>query len=724
MKNSWHIFTQDMKNIGKNWVVLVILGGLVFLPSLYAWLNIKASWDPYGQTDQIPVGVVNEDTGETVRDQRIDVGNDLVETLKENDSMKWKFMDKRDAMDQLEKGDLFAVILIPENFSKNLGTVIQSNPQKANVEYYVNEKINAIAPKITEKGASVIVEDISSEFVSTVNGIIFEVFNDIGLEIEEEMPNIEQFEDYLFTIEEKLPEIHETLISTLSDAEEAQTIVRKAQNKMPEVETAVQSGLDTIDETNAFLEEAEKELEQLGPRIKEELDLAQDTVSSIHGFIEEVEEAGIDFSEGEAIQERIEEQINASLESLQTIQDILEAVVEQMENEEDPNEEALETLKAALTDLEELTTTLEEGKSEVDNIAAFLEEKKAEVEDVLAHVKNVVTDVEQALQTFSEIYNQRIEPFVLEQFAQAKATIADARSMVTEIQNTLPSVKELLNRTDGSLTDGKELLNEVLGEYPYINDKVTELADRVRSAQEDVDLQEVIELLQNDPEAERGFFAEPVTLTEHSLFPIQNYGTGMTPFYTVLSLWVGGLLLISLLATEYSVDASFRPREVYFGKLFLFTLLGALQASIVTLGDLFIIQVDIAHPVWFVVFGLFCSLVFILIIYTFVSVFGDVGKPLAIVMLVLQIAGSGGTYPVALLPKFFQTISPFLPFTYAVELMREAVGGIVWSNALVDVLVLSIFVMLIVLFGTFLKEPINKNFEKVLEKSKNAGIFH
>src|SRR5699024_8538197 len=377
-----------------------------------------------------------------------------------------------------------------------------------------------------------------------------------------------------------------------------------------------------------------------------------------------------------------------------------------------------------LTDLEELTTTLEEGKSEVDKIAAFLEEKKAEVEDVLAHVKNVSTDVEQALQTFSEIYDQRIEPFVLEQFAQAKATIADARSMVTEIQNTLPSVKELLNRTDGSLTDGKELLNEVLGEYPYINDKVTELADRVRSAQEDVDLQEVIELLQNDPEAERGFFAEPVTLTEHSLFPIQNYGTGMTPFYTVLSLWVGGLLLISLLATEYSVDASFRPREVYFGKLFLFTLLGALQASIVTLGDLFIIQVDIAYPVWFVVFGLFCSLVFILIIYTFVSVFGDVGKALAIVMLVLQIAGSGGTYPVALLPKFFQTISPFLPFTYAVELMREAVGGIVWSNALVDVLVLSIFVMLIVLFGTFLKEPINKNFEKVLEKSKNAGIFH
>lgn len=724
MKNSWHIFSHDIKVIGKNWVVLVILGGLVFLPSLYAWLNITASWDPYGQTDQIPVGVVNEDTGETVRGQHIDVGSDLVETLKNNTSMMWKFMEKDEAMDQLKKGDLYAVILIPENFSKNLGTVIQTNPEKANVEYYVNEKINAIAPKITEKGASVIVEDISSEFVSTVNGIIFEMFNDIGLEIEEEMPNIKQFEDYLFTIEEKLPEIHETLTSTLSDAEEAQDIVKQAQNKMPEVESAVQNGLTTIDETNAFLEEAENELEQLGPRIREELDVAQETVSSIRGFIEEMEKAGVDFSEGEVSQEAIEEKIDASLESLQTIQDVLTSVVEQMENEEEPNEEALETLKSALSDLENLTTTLEEGKGEVDKIATFLEEKEAEVGDVLSHVKDVSIEVEQALQTFTETYDERIEPFVLEQFAQARTTIADARSMVTDIQNTLPSVKELLNRTDGSLTDGKELLNDILGEYPYINDKVTELAERVRLAQQDVDLQEVIELLQNDPEAERGFFAEPVTLTEHSIFPIQNYGTGMTPFYTVLSLWVGGLLLISLLATDYSLDASFTPREVYFGKMFLFTILGALQAFIVTLGDIFIIQVDIAHPVWFVVFGLFCSFVFILIIYTFVSVFGDVGKALAIVMLVLQIAGSGGTYPVALLPEFFQKISPFLPFTYAVELMREAVGGIVWSTALLDLLILSIFVVLIVLFGIFLKEPINKRSEKLLEKSTDAGIFH
>src|SRR5699024_5848712 len=179
MKNIMNIFKTYMKNIGTNWVAAILIGGLIILPSLYAWLNIKASWDPYGQTDQIPVGVVNEDKGATVRDEEIHVGDELVDTLKNNDDMDWKFVDRDKAMKNVEYGDYFAVIVIPENFSENLGTVIEDNPKKAKIEYYVNEKINAIAPKITQKGASVLVDKISSEFISTVNCVIFDIFNKI-----------------------------------------------------------------------------------------------------------------------------------------------------------------------------------------------------------------------------------------------------------------------------------------------------------------------------------------------------------------------------------------------------------------------------------------------------------------------------------------------------------------------------------------------------------------
>src|SRR5699024_10270286 len=148
VKKSIQIFLTDMKNIGINWVAAILIGGLILLPSLYAWFNIAASWDPYGQTDQIPVGVVNEDTGATVRGKEIDVGEDLVETLKDSDAMDWQFVDRKTAMDNVEYGDYFAAIIIPEDFSENLSTVIDTDPKKASVEYYVNEKINAIAPKI------------------------------------------------------------------------------------------------------------------------------------------------------------------------------------------------------------------------------------------------------------------------------------------------------------------------------------------------------------------------------------------------------------------------------------------------------------------------------------------------------------------------------------------------------------------------------------------------
>src|SRR5690625_1567426 len=201
--------------------------------------------------------------------ESVHAGDEIVDSLKDNDSMQWHFLDQDKAMDQLRKGDLFAVVVIPEDFSKSLGTVLQAHPEKANVEYYVNEKLNAIAPKITEKGASVIVEEVSSTFISTVNGVIFEVFNEIGLELEKELPDIERFEEYVFEIEERLPDIHETLTGTLSDAGSAQDLVEKAKKELPRVEDTVNQGMSTLNETSNFLQEAEDRLDEMGPKIRD-----------------------------------------------------------------------------------------------------------------------------------------------------------------------------------------------------------------------------------------------------------------------------------------------------------------------------------------------------------------------------------------------------------------------------------------------------------------------
>lgn len=755
MKNSWKIYFQDLKNISRNWVAAILIGGLILLPSLYAWFNIEASWDPYSQTDQIPIGVVNEDSGGEIKENKINVGTDLVETLENNQSMDWHFTNREKAMKNLKYGDYFAVIVIPEDFSENLSSVISNEPKKSEMEYYVNEKINAVSPKITDKGASTIVQQVSSNFISAVNGVIFEMFDDIGIELNDKLPDIKQFENYIFEMEKQLPEIYELVSNGLEDTKNAQSIINKAQNKLPKAERTTNDGLQTVNETADLLSKAEDRLNEMAPQIETDLEKAQNTAEDINKLLQDAKNMNIDFSEGKELQQSIDRSLDDATSRLDEIESDLKQLKEmnqaqqnkdsEQENEsngdgstdqenheqngnqqdiQNNNSDNDQVIDNALERLSILREALEEVQDNGQNITAFIEDKKQEVDSVVTDLEELSANTANKIGDFLKDYKENIEPVVKQKISDAQQTLTSADDILSEIKSTIPEVKEVLSSTETHIGDGQGMLNTILGEYPYVNSKINELADRIREIQGETDINEMIELLRNDPEAEKNFFEEPVKLSKNELFPIPNYGSGMTPFYTVLAIWVGGLLLISLLAVDVHDREGLTGRERYFGRMFTFLTIGLLQTLVVTLGDWLLIGSYIAHPVWFVLFGLIISIVFMTLIYTLVSVFGDVGKAMVIVLLVLQIAGAGGTYPVILLPKLFQAISPFLPFTYAIDLMREAVGGIIWESAIHDMIILSLFGIGALLFGTLLKNVINKHTDKLMKKSKDAGLFH
>lgn len=714
VKNIGRIYGKDMKNIGTNWVVAVLIGGLILLPSLYAWLNIKASWDPYGQTDQIPIGVVDEDEGADIRGEDVDVGEMLVDSLKDNDSMDWQFVDHDKAMDEVENGNYFAVIVIPSDFSEQLGSVVSNKPEKAEMEYYVNEKINAIAPKITDKGASVIVEELSSEFISTVNGVIFDMFNKIGLELETEQPDIEKFQDYIFTLEEELPGIHDTLTDTDDDAKDAKEIVNKAIDKVPEVKEMTNDGAENLDAAMVKINQAEALLDELGPKISDDLAAVQVVVHEINEVMEQAQEnTNVEADLDDKVDKQIE-RLDASIDYTEDVMTNIDEIKQQLDDEEAEKKDALDEAQKRL---DELLTQQNDMKEHLGDLKGAGKEAD-EVLDRIAEKANASAD---KVDQFIEDYNNDIKPAITSAIKDMKSKLTSAKSMVGEIQSAIPKVEELLKSTDGHLGEGQDILNEVLEEYPFVQDKVSQTADKIRDLKDEANLTDIIELLKNDPDAESGFFAEPVKLNKNELFPIENYGTGMTPFYTVLAIWVGALLLISLLSTD--LPGEIKPTVMYFGRLLTFLTIGLLQTIIVTSGDILLLGVNVEHPIWFIVFGLLISIVFMTIVYSIVSIFGDVGKALAIILLVLQIAGSGGTYPVVLLPSFFQKINPFLPFTYAVNLMREAVGGIVWHQVWVSVIALVIFGLIFILLGIFLKGPNNRMMNKLLA-SKDSRLFH
>ncbi|GAA0297634.1 putative membrane protein [Gracilibacillus halotolerans] len=711
MKNIFHIYKLDVKSIVTNVMSLVLIGGLIFLPSLYAWLNIKASWDPYAQTNQIPIGFVNEDEGANIRGEDIDVGQDLEDYLKEDNNFNWQFVNRTEGIEELEYGTFYAMIVVPKDFSETLGSVIQSEPKKATMEYFVNEKINAIAPKITDKGASVIVEELSSEFISTVNGVIFEMFNEIGLELEESMPDIEQFEEYVFTLEKELPNIHEKLVDMDDQLTKASKMIEIATNKIPEAKEVMQKGLNAIHKTDTFLQKVESEIKAISPALKEEVKEIETVFTDVETKRNEIEKAIVaekDAIDIEAIEKELPEmavQIDEMIVSLQKIQDELT----------EPNNQ----IEELINNLQMIKEDINHVESKTVDIKAFIEQHEQFYQDLQDNI-NVVTEID--LQKFVQQYEEEIEPNMLAEIHKGQQTVQQAKDKLTEINDTVPEIEAMLGNTETKISEGQEALDKLFASYPQIQDRVNSLADTIRKVQDETDIKEIVELLLNDSEKEKGFFAEPVVLNRNEVFPVPNYGTGMTPFYTVLSLWVGGLLLISLLSPNVP-ETALNSKITYTGRLLTFISIGLLQTLIVTMGDMFIIGVDVSHPIWFVIFGLLISFVFMSIVYTAVAILGDIGKAVAIILLVLQIASSGGTYPVVLLPEFFQSVNPFLPFTYGVDLMREAVGGIIWRRALTDIVFLIGFATISISAGVFLKGPVQAKMTKVV-KSKGGRLFH
>ncbi|MGG0657088.1 YhgE/Pip family protein [Rummeliibacillus pycnus] len=722
MKNSLNIYIQDIKSIGTNWVSAIIICGLIILPSLYAWLNIAATWDPYSQTNQIPVGIVNEDIGATLQDQSFNAGEELINNLKNNSDMNWQFTNRKQALEHLNNGDYFSVIIIPKYFSQNLATVINEHPQKAHLEYYVNEKINSIAPKITSSGASVLVDTMSTQFIGNVNGTIFEIFNRLGIAMKQDLPDIEKFKEYVFTLETNLPLIYSKLKSAQQDVNNASQIINHAKEEIPKARALTSQGLSTVNDTIHFINQAESKLNAIAPKVKKDMQTVQKIATDTNNLLTQLKQSDISFSDIDTVKNKLDTQVTDALNNLTSINELLLSLKKY--NEENNVTTDTKNLNQAITQTENARTILSDAQTNVRSIDKIIGNKEQQITNSINQLQQIASNTSLGIDDFIKEYTQTVEPTILDQVGSAKQTLMGAKEVLTDIQGTIPQIESLLNHTNGFINDTKKGINTFIGEYPIINDSVHRLANRIRTFEKETNLNNIIQLLMHNPTAEKSFFEEPIQMNEHRVFPIENYGTGMSPFYTVLAIWVGSLFLISLLAFNTNEGSEFTSREVYFGKLLTFWTIGLLQTIIIVLGNLFILKISVQDPLWFCLFCLFISLVFMSIVYTLVSLFGDVGKALSIILLVLQLAGSGGTYPVELLPKFFQLINPFLPFTYAISMVREAVGGIIWSKIATDFLFLFVVLLVVLLIGSIFKKPLNKLTQKMLHKSRESGLFH
>jgi len=231
--------------------------------------------------------------------------------------------------------------------------------------------------------------------------------------------------------------------------------------------------------------------------------------------------------------------------------------------------------------------------------------------------------------------------------------------------------------------------------------------------------------MENSPQLMGDYVANPFDIQEESIYSIPNYGTGMAPIYTTLALWVGCLVLNAVLKPEVGRYKRYRRltlREKHFGKMFLFCTLAAVQGLIVSLGDIMILKVYVVSPALFIFFCVYSSIIYAIITFTLLSTLGNLGKALAIIYLILQVAGSGGAYPIQIAPTIFRILQPLFPFTYTLSGLREAIAGPLSGSVAGDIAGLTAFGVLFFVGGYLTVGRLYKTFHQFELGFKQSGL--
>lgn len=257
LKHIFAIYKRDLKNILHNPVALLIMLGLLILPSLYAWVNIVACWDPYGNTNGIKVAVVNLDQGVTLQGTDINAGDEIVKNLRENDAIGWQFVSKEDAEYGLTHDRYYAMLEIPEDFSLQLLNVLDKDYQKPQIIYRVNEKSNAIAPKITDTGAKTVTNEVTRSILDVVDKVVFSLSNGAGQEIENNETKIKKLRDVVLTVNANFAELEAELNKANEGLTTIEELLTSANDTLPLLEDGVSRLQDFSMQSSALLNEAQ-----------------------------------------------------------------------------------------------------------------------------------------------------------------------------------------------------------------------------------------------------------------------------------------------------------------------------------------------------------------------------------------------------------------------------------------------------------------------------------
>lgn len=716
MKKVLQIFCRDLKRLMHSPAAALVMVGVCILPSLYAWFNIAANMDPYGNTQNVKVAIANCDTGSHTDSMDLNAGSTIVQNLKENHQLGWTFVDESKAKSGVRSGKYYAAIVIPKDFSESLLSILSGDLKQPQLDYYINEKKNAIAPKITATGASTIQQQINDTFSSVAADSIAKVVQESA-----------------GTLTGKLDSANSTLMKALSDTRKNLADYQKA---LEQFQNTVKSSGSLIDDTLETLDSVSSVATSGSAALAGTADLLTDSRDAMGSFSTEFEGS---LSDGETLLNNVYTSTSLKLGIFETkVSQINTALGDSISSADSLNKKNAEILQklSALhqqignnsslsgmigdkinelqeqnAELQELIDSLSRSNSGIGNAINTASSTRNTLETLAAQNK-------QTLQNYRSSLNQSLLPQINQSLDSLAVLSGNLSSTLTGVSPTISQLKTILTQLKSSLNESADALGQTGGTLTTVDSALENITADLKALQSSEVYQHLISLERIDSDSISDFMSSPVSIKSTVLYDVENYGSGMAPFYTNLALWVGGLILVSILKQEVDKDETisrFSPTTAYFGRWMLFVAAGLIQGFIVCVGDLLLLKVQCVHPVAFVCAGMLCSFVYVNLIYAMALTFKHIGKALAVVLVILQIPGSSGTYPIEMTPVFFQRLHPLLPFSYGIGAMRECIAGFYKNNYAKNLLILLLFLLLAFFIGLVLR-PLLMNLNHLFDK--------
>ena len=712
MRASLSILARDLKRLLRSPVALLVTLGVCLIPSAYAWLNILANWDPYENTGTVPVAVVAEDVGADVPGLgEVNAGQMIQERLEQNHQLAWTFVDEQEALEGVDAGRYYAAFVIPADFTSTLAGVVEGDAQPARVSYYVNEKVNAVSPKVTDTGATTLENQISSEFMSVAGETVTERVQDAVRTADAATGEASAGAlDTLRGVEGTLGEAADALHDARDSLADARTSVAQASDALDDVTAGAGSLADALGASLSTLGDTRTQIRSLATELSGEIGAGAATLTDLTS--QASHDVGLVAGDVGWAQGKFDaaiSQVEAANGTLRDVQAALGRARDAIAALPATGEQA-QARDAAVAALDAQAQMLGELADAQDAQAAAMRETSQEIAAGAEGASGLAGAVADATQSGADSLTSlqaELSQDVAPELTGALDTLADVGgrlaggadalpAMVAQAQGTLDQLGTLLDQASSTLEDGAGTLRDAAA-------SAGSLADDVAALQGAADPELVTRVLALEPAQTGSALASPVDMVTEAIYPVANYGSGVAPFYTNLALWVGGFVLVAVYKLE--VDREDLPgtgvtaSQAFWGRWMLLALLGQVQAVICCAGDL-ALGVQCVSPAAYVLAGMVASLVYVLVVYALAATLKHVGKALAVLLVVLQIPGASGLYPIQMQPAFFQALGPWLPFTYGINAMREAVAGFYDGNYVRDLLVLLAFALPALLLAT------------------------